>query len=190
MSTSMLSSCSPRCSAFGAGPLRRLPCTPRALRTTALGDRQHGVVASSSTAEADGPARLERSAIVLATGVLASGVFAGSCLAADSPESAAQAVQAAKLASDVLRPLFNIFTLLYIVRVPMTWYPEIDGTKMPWAIAYVPTEPILSATRKVVSLVNGVDVSPIVWVALISFLNEILLGPQGLLTLVQARGGL
>ncbi|GLC33934.1 hypothetical protein PLESTF_000186600 [Pleodorina starrii] len=125
-----------------------------------------------------------------AAALIASGVVAGSCLAADGPDSAVQAVQAAKLASDVLRPLFNIFTVLYIIRVPMTWYPDIDGKKLPWLIAYVPTEPILSVTRKVVPLVSGVDVSPIVWVGLISFLNEILLGPQGLLTLIQARGGL
>lgn len=114
------------------------------------------------------------------------------CLAADAADAAASvptSVVAAKLASDVLRPLFNVFTLLYIVRVPMTWYPEIDGTKLPWAIAYVPTEGVLSVTRKALPLVSGVDVSPIVWVGILSFLSEILLGPQGLLTLVQLRGG-
>lgn len=125
-----------------------------------------------------------------AVALIASGMLAGSSIAAEFPESAVFAVQAAKLASDVLRPLFNIFTILYIIRVPMTWYPDIDGNKLPWLVAYVPTEPILSVTRKVVPLVSGVDVSPIVWVGLISFLNEILLGPQGLLTLIQARGGL
>ncbi|KXZ54954.1 hypothetical protein GPECTOR_3g122 [Gonium pectorale] len=125
-----------------------------------------------------------------AVALLASGVLAGSCFAADSPDSAAQAVAAAKLASDILRPAFNIFTLLYIIRIPMTWYPEIDGKKLPWALAYVPTEPFLSVTRKMVPLVSGVDVSPIVWVGVLSFLTEILLGPQGLLTLIQARGGL
>lgn len=36
---------------------------------------------------------------------------------------------------------------------------------------------------------GGVDVTPIVWVALISFLNEILLGPQGILMLIQRQSG-
>lgn len=85
----------------------------------------------------------------------------------------------------ILRPLFSVFSLLYIVRIPMTWYPDINGKELPWAIAYVPTEPVLAATRKVVPLLNGVDVTPIVWTALISFFNEILLGPQGLLQLAQ-----
>ncbi len=39
-------------------------------------------------------------------------------------------------------------------------------------------EPLLEATRKVVPPFNGLDVSPIVWVALLSFLAEILTGPQ------------
>jgi uncharacterized protein YggT (Ycf19 family) len=115
--------------------------------------------------------------------------MAGSCMAGEGPESAAAAVQTAKLAADVLRPLFGLFTVLYIVRIPMTWYPEIDGKQFPWLLAYAPTEPFLSVTRKVVPLVSGVDVSAIVWVGVLSFLNEILLGPQGLLTLIQARGG-
>jgi len=49
----------------------------------------------------------------------------------------------------ILRPLFTIFTMLYIVRIPMTWYPSIDGTQLPWLLAYAPTEPILKVTRKV-----------------------------------------
>jgi hypothetical protein len=35
------------------------------------------------------------------------------------------------------------------VRIPMTWYPSIDGSKLPWALAYAPTEPFLKVTRKV-----------------------------------------
>ena len=34
---------------------------------------------------------------------------------------------------------------------------------------------------------SGVDVSPIVWVALISFLNEVLLGKQGILVLLASK---
>lgn len=89
----------------------------------------------------------------------------------------------------ILRPLFAAFTVLYIIRIPMTWYPSIDGTKLPWLLAYGPTEPILKVTRNVIPLVGGVDVTPIVWVALISFFNEILLGPQGILMLIQRESG-
>ena len=106
------------------------------------------------------------------------------------------------------------------VCVVMTWYPEIDGTTLPWSIAYTPTvrvahknqdccdhdrdddddddvmcvrvcvcsqEPLLSPTRRVIPKVNGVDVSPIVWTALLSFANETLLGPQGVLVILAKK---
>lgn len=88
----------------------------------------------------------------------------------------------------VLRPVLTLSTFLFIVRIPMTWYPTIDGTKFPWNIAYTPTEPILKGARSIIAPVGGVDVSPIVLVALISFFNEILLGPQGILSLIQRQG--
>lgn len=90
--------------------------------------------------------------------------------------------------SAVLRPLLSLGSLLMIVRIVMTWYPELNGTKLPWAIAYAPTEDLLAATRRVVPPFNGLDVSPIVWVALLSFLSEILTGPQGILSLIERKG--
>ena len=53
-----------------------------------------------------------------------------------------------------------------------------------------PTEPVLGLTRRAIPPVGGVDVAPIVWVALLSFVNEILLGPQGILNLLQRKAEL
>lgn len=39
----------------------------------------------------------------------------------------------------VLKPTLSIGSLLMIVRIVMTWYPEVDATKFPWSIAYTPT---------------------------------------------------
>lgn len=50
------------------------------------------------------------------------------------------------------------------------------------------SEPVLGVTRKVVKPFNGLDVSPIVWVALLSFVSEILTGPQGILSLIERKG--
>ena len=95
---------------------------------------------------------------------------------------------AASLAS-VLRPLFAIAELLFIVRIVLTWYPAVDGDKLPWAVVIKPTEPFLVGTRKVVPPLAGVDVSPVVWVALLSFFSEILVGPQGILVLLSRKVG-
>ena len=74
-----------------------------------------------------------------------------------------------------------------IVRIVFSWYPQIDGRKLPWSIAFAPTEPVLAPTRRAIPPVGGVDISPIVWVAVLSFMNEILLGPQGILNLLQRK---
>jgi hypothetical protein len=39
----------------------------------------------------------------------------------------------------ILRPVLSISSLLMIVRIVMTWYPEVDGESMPWLIAVKPT---------------------------------------------------
>lgn len=36
----------------------------------------------------------------------------------------------------ILKPIFSIYSLLMIVRIVMTWYPEINGKEFPWSIAY------------------------------------------------------
>ena len=95
---------------------------------------------------------------------------------------------AASLAA-VLRPLFSVAELLFIVRIVLTWYPAVDGDKLPWAVVIKPTEPFLVGTRKVVPPLAGVDVSPVVWVALLSFVSEILVGPQGILILLSRKVG-
>lgn len=95
--------------------------------------------------------------------------------------------EGAKAVSAVLGPLFAVSTILFIVRIVMTWYPSVPYTKLPWAVAYFPTEPLLKPTRALVPPVGGVDVSPIIWVGVISFMNEILLGKQGLLVLLASK---
>lgn len=96
---------------------------------------------------------------------------------------------AATIAS-LLGPVLNLGQLLMIARIVLSWYPNINYGKLPWVLAVRPTEPILKPTRKVIPIVGGLDVTPIVWVALLSFINEILLGPQGILNLLQRKADL
>lgn len=84
-------------------------------------------------------------------------------------------------------PCINLFNFVMIVRTILTWYPQTDLKKSPWIFIAVPTEPLLRATRKVIQPVGGVDISPIVWFALMSFVHEILVGPQGILVLLSQK---
>ncbi|XVF53755.1 hypothetical protein PTKIN_Ptkin05aG0124500 [Pterospermum kingtungense] len=93
----------------------------------------------------------------------------------------------AKLAIGILGPFLSAFAFLFILRIVMSWYPKLPVEKFPYVIAYAPTEPFLMATRKLIPPLGGVDVTPVVWFGLVSFLNEILLGPQGLLVLISQQ---
>ena len=64
---------------------------------------------------------------------------------------------------------------------------QLDLNKVPQNLVAWPTEPILKPTRAIVPPAFGVDVSPIVWVMICSFLHEILLGQQGILNLISNK---
>ena len=73
-------------------------------------------------------------------------------------------------------------TLAFLLRIILTWYPKIDLRTGFWPLIFLPTEPVLVATRKIVPPIGGVDVTPIIWVGLLSLFRELFLGQQGLLT--------
>lgn len=83
--------------------------------------------------------------------------------------------------------LLAAWTLAFLLRIVLTWYPQIDLNKGLWRVVAVPTEPLLSLTRKVVAPIGGVDVTPVIWVGLISLVRELLVGQQGLISLVLMR---
>ena len=87
------------------------------------------------------------------------------------------------VASWSLSILLGLMTFLFIFRIVLTWYPQVDLTKFPFNIVAVPTEPFLLPTRKLIQPIGGVDITPIVWVAIFSLAREILLGQQGLITM-------
>ena len=91
---------------------------------------------------------------------------------------------AATIASWVLTPIIGLMILLFIFRIVLTWYPQVDLKRFPFNVIFLVTEPLLSPVRKVVPPLGGVDITPIIWVGIFSFLREILLGQQGLLTML------
>jgi YggT family protein len=88
------------------------------------------------------------------------------------------------IAAWILGPLLGIMIFLFIFRIVLTWYPQVDSTRLPFNLIVLPTEPFLIPLRKLVPPFGGVDITPIIWVGIFSFLREILLGQQGLLTMM------
>ena len=84
--------------------------------------------------------------------------------------------------------LLSFLTLVFLVRLILTWYPKVDLNKGFWLLIAIPTNSILNFTRKLIPPIGGVDVGPVIWIGIISFLREILVGQQGLIKLaIQKR---
>ncbi len=83
--------------------------------------------------------------------------------------------------------LLSGWTLLFLFRIVLTWYPQVDLSKGVMRLIGGPTEPLLAPTRRLIQPIGGVDVTPVVWVGLISLLRELVVGQQGLITQVMLR---
>jgi YggT family protein len=88
------------------------------------------------------------------------------------------------LSNWLLGPLLGLMTLLFICRIVLSWYPQANLNRFPFLLAAWPTEPFLIPVRKLVPPIGGVDISPIIWVGLLSLVRELLLGQQGLLRML------
>ena len=79
--------------------------------------------------------------------------------------------------------LLSFLTLVFLIRLILTWYPKVDLNKGFWLLIAIPTSSILNFTRNLIPPIGGVDVGPVIWIGIISFLREILVGQQGLIKL-------
>ena len=77
----------------------------------------------------------------------------------------------------------SYLTVVFLIRLILTWYPKIELNKGLWLLISIPSNSILNLTRKIIPPIGGVDVGPVIWIGVISFLREILVGQQGLLKL-------
>ena len=77
----------------------------------------------------------------------------------------------------------NFMSLAMLSRVVLSWYPSASLKDVPWIFLVVPTEPLLRSVKGLIPPAFGVDITPVFWLAIFSFFNEILLGQQGLLTM-------
>ncbi len=89
------------------------------------------------------------------------------------------------LTSWTLGIILSLMTFLMIFRIILTWYPQAELNKFPFNLIGVPTEPFLIPTRKLIPPLGGVDISPIIWVGIFSLIRELLLGQQGLITMMR-----
>ena len=91
-------------------------------------------------------------------------------------------LQARPVLHSLLGLLLAAWTLAFLLRIVLTWYPPGDLNKGAWPLVAWPTEPVLSVSRRLIAPIGGVDVTPVIWVGLISLVRELLVGQQGLIS--------
>lgn len=79
--------------------------------------------------------------------------------------------------------LLGLMTILFVLRIFLTWYPQAESHKFPFNLVVLPTEPFLKPLRKIVTPIGGVDITPVILVGICTLLREILVGQQGLITM-------
>ena len=77
-----------------------------------------------------------------------------------------------------------VMTFLFIFRIVLTWYPQVESQKLPFSLVIAPTEPFLAPSRKLIPAIGGVDITPIVWVGMVSLIREVLVGQPGIITML------
>ena len=75
----------------------------------------------------------------------------------------------------------SYLTIVFLIRLILTWYPKIILNKGLWLLISIPSNSILNLTKKLIPPIGGVDIGPVIWIGIISFLREILVGQQGLI---------
>ena len=67
----------------------------------------------------------------------------------------------AKLLALIAQPVLSLGIFFMLVRIVLSWYPNVKGDKLPWSVAVLPTEFFLGPTRKALPPVGGVDIAPV-----------------------------
>jgi YggT family protein len=75
--------------------------------------------------------------------------------------------------------LFNLLELLLVIRILLSWFPNIDWYKQPFKLLNAITEPILAPFRKIIPNLGGMDISPIFAFIVLEMLQTVLLGLLG-----------
>ena len=72
--------------------------------------------------------------------------------------------------------LFYFYYLLLIIRIFLSWLPNIDWDQQPFAGIRSVTDPFLNIFRGVIPPIGMLDISPIVAIILLQILQGIIVG--------------
>jgi len=77
------------------------------------------------------------------------------------------------LLADTFSTFLQIYIILLIIRILLTWFPSIDWLSPPFSILSQLTDPYLNVFRSFIPPLGGIDFSPILAIFLLQFLAQI-----------------
>lgn len=76
---------------------------------------------------------------------------------------------------EAITGLFGLIKLILIIRILLSWFPNINWWNQPFKFIREVTEPVLEPFRRLIPPVAGFDLSPLVIFILLDVLENILL---------------
>lgn len=68
----------------------------------------------------------------------------------------------------------NIYFVLLVIRILLSWFPTVDWYKQPFAILSQLTDPYLNLFRRIIPPLGGIDFSPILAFLALQFVQGLL----------------
>lgn len=68
--------------------------------------------------------------------------------------------------------LFSLVSLIIIIRIALSWFPNVNWWQQPFKLIHDITEPVLAPFRKLIPPIGGIDLSPIVLFVVLGFLHQ------------------
>ena len=72
--------------------------------------------------------------------------------------------------------LFYFYYLLVIIRIFLSWIPNIDWDNQPFAIIRALVDPFLNIFRGIIPPIGMLDISPIIAIILLNILQGLVVG--------------
>ncbi|WP_228054858.1 YggT family protein [Gloeocapsopsis crepidinum] len=83
------------------------------------------------------------------------------------------------LLTSTLVTFITIYTYILIIRVLLTWFPNIDWYSQPFAAISQITDPYLNLFRSFIPPLGGIDISPILAILLLQVAGSLIGGLPG-----------
>lgn len=84
------------------------------------------------------------------------------------------------LITQTLATFFQIYFVLLIIRILLSWFPNVDWFNPPFSILSQLTDPYLNLFRSIIPPLGGIDFSAILAIFVLQFLSRAVLGVAAL----------